>query len=210
MSVCHDRLCELGLWKLFIVFCLQAELVLAAFAICFISAYLFYPIRREHTKLMELLGCLHSSAFFFLNAALLNFGMKRTQLIFFSLLSVTEICKTVLSACSELSSVMLSACKHGLLTTYSHSSVSLRSAEMSKCHPLHTSRTSGGKKQTKQKKNLLLIVVCTISTQLGEGGLALLVALIFPGHLFISQVMLTMLLSFWWAQHVSKGGGCVC
>lgn len=64
MSVFHDRLCELGLWKLFIVFCLQAELVLAAFAICFISAYLLYPIRREHMKLMELLGCLHSSAFF--------------------------------------------------------------------------------------------------------------------------------------------------
>lgn len=67
-----------------------------------------------------------------------------------SVLSVTEICKTVLSACLELSSVMLSACEHGLLRTYSHFSDLLRSAvEMSRHRPLHASRTNGGKNNNK-------------------------------------------------------------
>ena len=44
---------------------------------------------------------------FFFNAALLDFDMKKTQIF---VLSATWICKIVLSACSELSSVVLPAC----------------------------------------------------------------------------------------------------
>lgn len=55
------------------------------------------------------------------------------------------------------------------------------------------------KKYNNNKKKLLLNVVCTILTQLGGGWLFWLHP-VFPEHLFISQVMLTMLLSFWWVQ----------
>lgn len=48
--------------------------------------------------------------YIFFNAALLDFGMKRTRIF---VLSAMWICNMVLSACSELSSVVLSGCEQG-------------------------------------------------------------------------------------------------